>query len=161
MYQLKTKFYSQHKDTTQVTIINEAPYRYIEEELQGDLTNADEQEVIQLVLDKLVAEVAPAHAINRLDEKTTELDTKLAEVDDFISGAKATMEEIKKQSAITQGALIEMIEMMGLGMASPDLPSNEVAPAEEKTNEEPKEDSTGTEEPLEGGEVNDGDATSN
>ena len=163
MYKLKSQYYSAHKQTTQVTIEQDNPYRYIEEELTGDVTGLQEQEIVQLVLDKLVAEVAPSHAINKLDERTTELDTKLsevdtkvAEVDSFMVNAKETMEEIKQQSAITQGALIEMIEMVGALQTKPP-----VAPAEENSNEESKEDSTNTEEPLEGGDDSDGNATSN
>ncbi|MGX7091171.1 hypothetical protein [Hutsoniella sourekii] len=166
MYQLTNQpIYSDHKDTTQVTIKQDSPYRYIEEELTGNVTALSDEEIVKLVLDKLVAEVAPSHAINKLDERTTLLDEKVAEVDSFMTTAKETMGAIEKQSAVTQGALLEMIEIVGslqielqaaLAEKSEEPQENEV-----KDENVPEESADETKVEMEGGEINDGNVDRN
>ena len=146
---LNTPYYKQRLDRTEIQIFCEQPYTIITRDVVGDATGKSKDEQIQLVLDQMNIEYDPSDKVNELDSKQIKLDKALekAEVDEAIAN-------MKKESQITQGALIELMNKV--------LPI--IAQLQSKKEDEVSEDAptTGDNDSAEkGGETGDGNVTSN
>ena len=88
----------------------DSPYTVITRDVTGDMTNKSADEQIKAVLNQLAVEFDPTDKISEIDST---LDKKAKEVDEFISTAKAEFDDIKEQSALLNGSILELIEMVG------------------------------------------------
>lgn len=110
-YRLTNKpYYKQASNKTEIQIIMDSPYTVITRDVTGDLTNETAEKQIQAVLNQLAVEFDPTDKISEIDSM---LDKKAKEVDEFISTAKAEFDDIKEQSALLNGSILELIEMVG------------------------------------------------
>lgn len=126
-YKIITKNYLKPKNKTEVTISEEVvgKYTYIMRSLSGDRLQEDDETLIQAVLDLLVSEYDPS--------------SKLDELSHNVELMRKTLEQQEQANAITQGALLEI--------------GNLVYSHVEETEDEPIEDNpSDTDDTDEGGE---------
>ena len=110
-YRLTNKpYYKQASNKTEIQIIMDSPYTVITRDVTGDLTNESTDKLIQAVLNQLAVEFDPTNKISEIDST---LDKKAKEVDEFITTAKSEFDDIKEQSALLNGSILELIEMVG------------------------------------------------
>lgn len=110
-YRLTNKpYYKQASNKTEIQIIVDSPYTVITRDVTGDLTDKSANEQIQAVLNQLAVEFDPTNKISEIDST---LDKKVKEVDEFIAKAKAEFEEIKEQTTLLNGSILELIETVG------------------------------------------------
>lgn len=110
-YRLTNKpYYKQASNKTEIQIIMDSPYTVITRDVVGDMTNKSADEQIKAVLNQLAVEFDPTDKISEIDST---LDKKTKEVDEFISTAKSEFDDIKEQSALLNGSILELIEMVG------------------------------------------------
>ena len=110
-YRLTNKpYYKQASNKTEIQIIMDSPYTVITRDVTGDLTNESTDKLIQAVLNQLAVEFDPTNKISEIDST---LDKKAKEVDDFIAKAQSEFEDIKEQSTLLNGSVLELIEMVG------------------------------------------------
>ncbi len=151
---LNTPYYKQRLDRTEIQIFCEQPYTIITRDVVGDATGKSKDEQIQLVLDQMNIEYDPSDKVNELDSKQIKLDKALEKADTKLSEVDEAIANMKKESQITQGALIELMNKV--------LPI--VTQLQLKKEDEVSENAptTGDDDNAEkGGETGDGNVTSN
>lgn len=137
---LNTSYYKQAVNKTEVQIYCKAPYTIITRDIAGNVTDKSNEELVKAVLDTVASEYDPSSKLSQLDALVDKLENKLKEADEAIA-------EIKKEAAVTQGAVIEAIENFSAQI-------EEIKDVNHKEADEPKTT-------VEGGESNDGNVNGN
>lgn len=125
-YTLEHAHYVAHDEATSVAITKQSPYTYLERRLLGDVTHLSDGIIIDKVLQVVQDELNPSGSIQELKGSTEKLTEKLTEIDAVIQDAKDTIEQVKKDSMMTQSALMEAVASMTLGLANNDVELGQV-----------------------------------
>lgn len=124
MYKLEhDPIFAKHTNKTRVTIVQESPYRYIEEELQGNWSHQPEEDIIDEVLSRLAKEMNPKGAL-------IELEVKQAELTDLIEKAEKAIERMQEQTRLNEEAMTELAITVAKGVTSEEISMNEISDLE-------------------------------
>lgn len=96
-YRLVTRPYRRAEaDTTVVAITSNDPYTHIERELAGNKTNLPDDQLIQLVLERVNMEIDPSSTLARLQETVHQAETALKASQENLEKTETTQVTIRR-----------------------------------------------------------------
>lgn len=109
-FKLSNKNYDGEKTT--VMLLSEEPYMYLTVHIKGDKTGEAEAKLLEMALEEVFKTVFVDRAMPEAIQKVDEYTAKISEMDNLIGSVNTALEQVRQESAMTQGALLEITSVL-------------------------------------------------